>query len=299
MFGIYTQIEREIMNTRFYSVLWDIVAGVVVALISYFILEEFELKIAFMLISPLPVIAGFIRGKSPAINRFGKIARMNLLFFVLFLAIVNGVFYLILILAVALIGTALGIYIRLKLPGSTYKSMGFLVLFFGSVLLSGFIVLPAWLDSMMWKEVNYQAPEFELLSLEGDTVSSLDYRNTVMILDFWGTWCGPCIEQFPLLEKLYKEYEGNHNITFFIINPQVGGDTFEKALNFINENEYDLPFMNDIESMTYKNFNVYSLPRLIIIDKEGQVRFSHKGYNQSDNFYKIFHKHVDGLLNQP
>ena len=49
------------------------------------------------------------------------------------------------------------------------------------------------------------------------------------------------------------------NVAFFIINPQVGRDTFEKASKYINQSGYDLPFVNDIESLTYKNFYVSAL----------------------------------------
>lgn len=287
-----------IMNTENKSILWDILVGIITAVIFFIIFENLKLNIALIAFSPLPVIAGFVRGKSPPENRFIKIILMNLLFFLLIMAIMNGVFHLIFVLAIALIGTSLGIYVRLHLSTSTTKVIGFLSLYSVSVLFLGFLALPAWLDTVMWKKLNHPAPDFTLLTLDGDTIKSSEYADKVLILDFWATWCGPCKEQFPLIEKLYKENKGNDNIAFFIINPQVGGDTFEKAIKFINQSGYDLPFVNDIESLTYKNFKVLALPCLIIIDKQGVVRFIHKGYEESGNFYKTFHKHLDIILNQ-
>jgi len=285
------------MNTKNKIILWDILAGIITAVICFFILENLKLNIALIAFSPFPVIAGFIRGNTPTENRFGKIILMNLLFLILIVAIMNGVYHLILILAIALIGTALGIYIRLYLSKSTIKVFGFLSLFSASVLLLGFFGLPAYLDGTMWDKVDKQAPPFTLLTLEGDTIKSSEYKDKVIILDFWGTWCAPCIKQFPLIEKLYKENKENNNVAFFIINPLIGGDTYEKALEFINKSEYDLPFVIDKESVTYGKFNVHALPHLVIIDKEGIIRLTHTGYSESENFYEKIQENLDRLLN--
>ena len=286
------------MNTKNKSILWDIIVGIITAIISFIILEKLKLNIALIAISPLPVIAGFIRGKNPTENMFVKIIFMNLLFLLLIMAIMNGVFHLILLLAIALIGTYLGIYIRLYLSISTIKTFGFLSLYSISVLFIGLLVLPAWLDAAMWKNVNRQAPDFTLLTLDGDTIKSSEYTDKVIILDFWATWCAPCKKQFPLIEKLYKENKENNNVAFFIINPHIGGDTFKKALRFINQSEYDLPFVNDMESMTYKSFNVSAIPYTIIIDKKGIIRFTHTGYNESENFYEKIYNNLDIILNE-
>lgn len=285
------------MNTKNKIILWDILAGIITAVICFFILENLKLNIALIAFSPFPVIAGFIRGNTPTDNRFGKIILMNLLFLILIMAIMNGVYHLILILAIALIGTALGIYIRLYFSKSTIKVFGFLSLFSASVLLLGLFGLPAYLDGTMWDKVDKQAPPFTLLTLEGDTIKSSEYKDKVIILDFWGTWCAPCKKQFPLIEKLYKENKENNNVAFFIINPLIGGDTYEKALEFINKSEYDLPFVIDKESVTYGKFNVHALPHLVIIDKEGIIRLTHTGYMESENFYEKIQENLDRLLN--
>ena len=78
------------MNTKNKSVLWDILIGIITAVISFIILEKLKLSMALIAISPLPLIAGFIRGKNPAENRFIKVILMNLLFLLLIMAIMNG-----------------------------------------------------------------------------------------------------------------------------------------------------------------------------------------------------------------
>src|SRR3972149_9141638 len=54
---------------------------------------------------------------------------------------------------------------------------------------------------------NKQAPDFTVLSLDGRKVSLQDYRGKIVFLHFWATWCKPCIEEFPTIDRMYKEYK--------------------------------------------------------------------------------------------
>ena len=284
------------MDKRNKSILGDVLVGMITAGICIFIFEKIEFSNALIAFSPFPLIAGFIRGRTEIENILVKIILMNLLFFVLILAIMNGVFHLILILAIALIGTALGHYVRLYLSKSTVKVIGLLLLFSATVILIGLFGLPAYFDGTMWSKVDKEAPAFTLLTLKGDSVKSSDLQGKVLVMDFWGTWCDPCKKQFPLIEKLYKETRKNENVVFLIINPLVGGDTHEKALEYINNSNYDLPFAFDKEGVTYEKFDVRGMPHLVIIDKDGIIKFTHTGYMESENFYFKIKENLGGLI---
>ncbi|MCC5946809.1 MAG: TlpA family protein disulfide reductase [Bernardetiaceae bacterium] len=283
------------MKTETKATLLDILTGIASAVSCFFILESFALHIAIVLFSPLPVLAGFIRGKAPADNRFLKVLLMNLLFFVLFMAILNGVFYLLVIIGIALVGTNLGIYTRLNFSTSRLKVLGFLMLFSFSVLSLGFIGLPAYFNKTLWSEVDEQAPPFTFLTPEGDVIQSSDYEGKVIVIDFWATWCAPCLEQFPIMEKLHKQNADNDDIHFFAVNSMKGGDTPEKVLKFINKGKYELPFVMDKEGTAYKSFNVRVLPHLVIIDKQGRIKFTHTGYMESENLYEKVQEKLDKL----
>ncbi len=107
-----------------------------------------------------------------------------------------------------------------------------------------------------------------------------------------------CIKEFPVLEKLYKKYKGNENVTFLIINSNMGNDTYDKALKFIKQNPYDLPFVIDIKGATSEKFKVAVLPTLIIIDKKGVIRLTHIGYEGSENFETKFCNQVNSLITE-
>jgi thiol-disulfide isomerase/thioredoxin len=278
------------------SILLDIMTGVLSAIITYTILSFFPFNVSFILMTPVPIIAGFIRGKNPKESLFAKVVIMNILYYVLIMAIMNGVFHLIIILAAAVIGTALGIYIRREFSMSKIKVLVFLTLFYIPVICLGFFGLPSYFDAMMWKKESVAAPEYKLLTLQGDTLMSSDYSNKVVVMDFWATWCEPCKKQFPVMEKIYKNYKGNEKVAFLVVNSNMRGDSFDKALKFINQNSYDLPFVNDIKSTTSTNFHVFALPTTIIIDKKGIIRLTHTGYEESEHLYTKFCEQIDYLI---
>ena len=283
------------MDAKNKAIAWDVLVGIIAATGSYFIFENFKLNIALILFSPLPLLAGFIRGKGPEKDRLMKLVCLNALFLVLVMAIMNGVFHLIPVLAFALIGSFLGIYARQYLATATLRIMGLLSLFFVSAIFMGLSILPSWLDSSMWEEVNKKAPEYNLVTLEGDTIRSSDLDGKVVVMDFWATWCKPCKIQFPIVEQLYKEYKGNESVVFLVINPLKGKETAEKAARYIADSNHDLPFVNDVKSLTYENLNVRALPHIVIIDSQGTIRFTHTGFNESENFYQKLDAILSGL----
>ncbi len=99
-----------------------------------------------------------------------------------------------------------------------------------------------------------------------------------------------------LQESISKKYKGNENITFLVVNSNMGGDSFDKALKFSKQSNYDLPFVIDIKSTTSKKFNVIALPTIIIIDKKGIIRLIHTGYEESEHFYSRFCEQTDTLI---
>src|SRR5690554_335086 len=66
--------------------------------------------------------------------------------------------------------------------------------------------------------VSAPAPDFVLKDLDGNTVSLKDQKDKVVILDFWATWCGPCIQSFPSMQTAIDLYKNDPNVVFLFIN---------------------------------------------------------------------------------
>lgn len=286
------------MKPKSKSALYDILVGILAALISFTILFYLPFRAGFVLMSPLPFIAGFIRGKDPQESALIKVSVMNSLYYLIFPATVVlwGYFYYNLVIIVALTGTALGIYARQHFSTLKLKVTGFSALFFVVVSLTGFWLMPVYFEAMMWTETREAATEYKLLSPEGDTLYSKDYAGKVVMIEFWATWCGPCKKQFPVMEKIVKRYKGNQQVSFLMVNSDTGSNSFDKASAFIKKSTYDLPFVIDIKGSTFKKFNAAVLPAVFIIDKKGVIVLRHTGYDMSGQFYDSMCSKLDSLI---
>ena len=112
------------------------------------------------------------------------------------------------------------------------------------------------------------APDFTLKDINGDTVSLKDFRGKVVLLDFWATWCGPCIHELPGLKALYEKHKDNPDFVLISISSDVNDDTVAK---FVANNEMPWIHIREISELQAK-FNVIGIPHYTVIDKNGLIR---------------------------
>ena len=118
-----------------------------------------------------------------------------------------------------------------------------------------------------------KAPDFELENLEGKKINLSDFKGKMVVLDFWATWCGPCIASFPNMQALVNEYQ-DHNVAFLFIdtwerNPQE--KTKSKVTEFLKGNDYTFNVLYDFDSEVAKKYKINGIPAKVVIDKEGNI----------------------------
>lgn len=145
--------------------------------------------------------------------------------------------------------------------------------------------------------INKEAPELDQITdLEGNAVDVNKFKNKVLVIDFWATWCKPCLEFFPDLQNIYEKYEDNPDVEFLILNSG-WQNTLEKAKTFRNNNDYSFPYYFDKNSSTTEAFNVRGLPTTIFIDKAGTIQFKKLGL-RGNNIEKSVSLRIEMLLNK-
>lgn len=115
----------------------------------------------------------------------------------------------------------------------------------------------------------YPAPSFSLEALDGGKVVTRDdLKGKVVLIDFWQTWCAPCRQLMPEVQKLHDKYK-DKGVLVIGVTPEDRAlvQTFEKDRN------YTYPIYLDQDSNTNHAFNVDAIPRTIIIGRSGQVVF--------------------------
>jgi thiol-disulfide isomerase/thioredoxin len=279
------------------SVLADILSGLIPAVIPLTSISYFELSHIYLFVSATSLIAGFIRGKQNFYERIVQIALINSPYFLFIFSLLGGALHYAVIPVISITGTSIGLYLRTLKRAFPIKPAILLSAYLLGVILLGFVAAPAFLQMMFWSEARIKYSDFKLLDAKNDTIYSQDLNNKVIVMDFWATWCKPCVRSFPVMQEFYNKYRNNDKVKFLIINTGQR-DTKEKALDFIGRNHYDLPFAFDLKQQVTKRYGVASIPRIIIIDKKRVPRFIHYGYDGSSGFKEDFIAKIDSLLNE-
>ena len=117
----------------------------------------------------------------------------------------------------------------------------------------------------------------KLIDAEGKTRSLEEFKGKVIFLNFWATWCPPCIAEMPSIDKLHEEM--GDEVAFVMLSFD---DDFEKAKAFDKRKGYDLPIYapaSDLPAM----YQSSSLPTTYVIDSRGNLALTHKGMADYDN----------------
>jgi len=112
------------------------------------------------------------------------------------------------------------------------------------------------------------APDFTLDTLDGDTVTLSDLKGQVVVLDFWATWCPPCVRSLPELDQLHQQRAGD-TVRIFAVNLK---ENEEQVHSFLRSRGLTVPVLLDREGEVAEKFNVHAIPQTIIIGKDGEVR---------------------------
>ena len=122
------------------------------------------------------------------------------------------------------------------------------------------------------------APAFTLASRAGQDVSLAQYKGNVVMINFWASWCGPCRQEMPLLESIYKKY---NKMGFTLIGVNVEPDS-NAANEWLKATPVSFPILYDRDSKVSKLYDVAGMPSTVIIDRSGKLRVLHRGYKPGD-----------------
>lgn len=134
------------------------------------------------------------------------------------------------------------------------------------------------------------APEFSLTSVQGEYISLEDLQGKIVLLDFWGTWCPPCVDSVPSLRQINKKFAGE----LFVMIAVSSDSDEEKWREFIAKNKMNWPQYLDRDSKIQRTFRVDVFPTYVLIDQEGVVRYRSTGGSWMKNAF--LEEHIRKLL---
>ena len=119
------------------------------------------------------------------------------------------------------------------------------------------------------------APDFTLRTVNGPNLRLQEQRGQVVMVNFWATWCGPCREEMPQLNKLYAKYRASG---FVLLGVNVDDDA-RHATDVAARMGMAFPVLLDTDKTVSRLYDVSTMPSTLLIDRDGRLRYLHRGYH--------------------
>jgi len=122
-------------------------------------------------------------------------------------------------------------------------------------------------DTAHARMIGKESPDFDLLKIDGTPCQLKDYRGKVVIIDFWASWCGPCIRSMPLLLEVSREYH-DLGVELILINVE---ESEERIRKFLERVEVTPTVAMDTDGSVSKQYAVSGIPQTVIVDRDGGI----------------------------
>lgn len=123
------------------------------------------------------------------------------------------------------------------------------------------------------------AYNFTLNQLDGETLNFEDLKGKVVFINFWATWCAPCVAEMPSINSLYDIYKDNRDIVFVMINVE---NKEEKVRKFIKKKKFSFPIYLPNASQIPKVYESKGIPTTFVLDKDGYIAYKKVGMANYD-----------------
>jgi peroxiredoxin len=140
------------------------------------------------------------------------------------------------------------------------------------------------------------APEWSLPDFTGKTLQLADFKGKVVVLDFWGSWCGPCRAELPYFQAMFDRYK-DRGVAFIGINWERAPSPEEHlnaAKQFVEANRYSFPVVLDHNYQASQAYSINAFPTVYLIDKTGKIRYRNVGFDPSID--EILAAQIDSLM---
>jgi cytochrome c biogenesis protein CcmG, thiol:disulfide interchange protein DsbE len=177
-----------------------------------------------------------------------------------------------------------------RMPGSTTAALAAVALMFGLVVSPAAVAAR---DAARAAAVGQPAPALRLPTADGTYLSLADQKGTVVLVDFWASWCAPCRRAFPAVDRLFADFRSRG---FRVIAVNLD-EKREDATAFLVARPHEIDVVFDPRGDSARAFGLAGMPSSYLIGRDGTIRYAHEGY--SDKTVDTYRIEIGRLLAEP
>lgn len=143
-------------------------------------------------------------------------------------------------------------------------------------------------NALKKQKMNAPGPEFNAITdLKGNVLTKEMRKGKVVVLDFWATWCVPCMQEMPYLQKVYDKYKNNPDVMFMVVNTGAK-NTIKDAIDWGKKNpRYDFPLYFNSDPDIGEKVGFTLIPTIAVIDQQGALQFRTIGFEGAELEHKL------------
>ena len=140
-----------------------------------------------------------------------------------------------------------------------------------------------------------RAPWFSADLVDGSSFDMKDVQGKVILVNFWATWCGPCVREMPAFEWLYADYGTDSDVAIIAVNCM---DPKSDVDSFVSENGYTFPIAYDIDGSIEDQYPTDGIPYTLVIGKDGYIKKIYLGAYDAESQYKEYKQAIEDALSE-
>jgi len=136
------------------------------------------------------------------------------------------------------------------------------------ILTTGLLITGCATGSEPTAAVSNAAPDFQLQNLNGQSITLSDFKGKPVLINFWATWCQPCVFEMPFIQEIHDEWS-DKGLMVLAINI---GDSSSEVEQFLQNHNLSLPVLLDTSKAVAQTYSIRGIPTTFFIDKEGMIQ---------------------------
>lgn len=276
------------ISDRLKQALIDFLIGFLFLLFTFTLMSYLNINLALIGEVVIGFMIGYIRKGEKGVS-VKKAASMSIFHLFMAFVLIQSWNHALLFL-LGFISVYLGIIVEQSNWTKQLKA-GITAGYFILIALFALFIFPKMITWALSDNVALSIQSTDLLTTDSVTINTEQFKGEITVVDFWATWCKPCIEEMHVLQA-NKEGLDTDGVNYYFVNRESKSQTWENFTHFTDSASFDFDFLYDPDGVFATQTDVSAFPTVFIIDEEGVIRRKHQGFYRGEDIVTYINNEV-------